>query len=669
MDSAAAGSLELGRDASERHAWEEALEALAAADRERGLSPDDLERMGEAAWWPGKPDDASGTLERAFTAYVEAGRPIEAAGVAFHLSYLAFRRQAPSVGAGWLGRAAGLLEGVPESGMHAWLPLFAGMGAMMDHRMGDGLAFADRAIAVAREHGNADVQFMATSFKGYGEMHQGDMQLGLALLDEAAAAATSGQLDPRVASDILCNTIAACRNIGDLRRAGQWADEGERWMRRQALGGYPGICRVHRADLKMLRGQWPEAELEARQACEELQRFGLNDSLGFAHHWIGEIRLRMGDLQGAADAFERAYELGDDGQPGFALLHLARGEIEDAWRSIERALAATESIEGPADQATRGRLLPAKIDIALARGDLDAARDAVEELEAIAAEYKRPLFEGGALMAKGELLLREERPSDASPILGRSWRLWMENDLPYESARARLRYAEAIAAEGDQATARRDLRAARAVFERLGATLDLQRVNALLGEEQAPTAAAQRVTKAFMFTDIVTSTDLIGLVGDEAWAELLSWHNRELRSCFARHRGEELESTGAGFFVTFDKAGEAIECAVDIQQRMARHRREHGFAPSVRIGLHSAEATRDGRDYGGRGVHIAARVGGAASGQEILVTTEVLVQAGHTRFKASEPRALTLNGIREAVDVRSIHWRYTSRPGTHHTRR
>ena len=135
------------------------------------------------------------------------------------------------------------------------------------------------------------------------------------------------------------------------------------------------------------------------------------------------------------------------------------------------------------DQATRGRLLPAAIDIALARGEIETARDAVEELESIAAGYKRPLFEAGALTAKGELLLGEDQPSEASPILGRSWRLWTDNDLPYESARARLRYAEAIAAEGDKATAQRDLRAARTVFERLGATLDLQRVDALLGDE------------------------------------------------------------------------------------------------------------------------------------------------------------------------------------------
>jgi class 3 adenylate cyclase len=407
----------------------------------------------------------------------------------------------------------------------------------------------------------------------------------------------------------------------------------------------------------MLRGQWAEAEQEARLACDELQQFGLHDAAGFGHHEIGEIRLRMGDLQGAADEFERAYELGNDGQPGIALLHLAQGEVEDAWRSIERALASTKSSDGPVDQATRGRLLPAAIDIAIARGDMDRARDAVDELDSIATGYKRPLFEAGALTAKGELLLGQDRPSEASPILGRSWRMWMDNDLPYESARARLRYAEAIAAEGDTATARRDIRAARAVFERLGATLDLQRVDALLGEERAPAASGDRVTKTFMFTDIVTSTDLIGLVGDEAWGELLSWHNRELRSAFASHHGEEVKSTGDGFLVTFDKPADAIECAVDIQRRLTRHRREHGFAPSVRIGLHSAEATRDGRDYSGRGVHVAARVGAAAVGQEILASTGVLEAAGKTRFKVSEPRSLTLKGVREPVEVRAVDWR------------
>ena len=653
-------ALELGRDAVKRHAWTEAMEAFAAADRADALAAEDLELMGEAAWWAAKSDEAADALERAFARYVEAGRSIEAAGVALHLAYQAFRRLAPSVGGGWVARAEQLLEGVPASPMHAWLNLFYAIAALLGNNAVEGLALADRAIAVARERGNFDVLFMATSLKGYAQLHQGNMEDGLRLIDEAAAAATSGQLDLRISSDIYCNTIAACRNIGDLKRAGQWADEGERWMRRQGVGGYPGICRIHRAELKMLRGRWQEAELEARQACEELQRFGLHDALGFGHYQIGEIRLRMGDLQGAADEFERAYELGHDAQPGLALLQLARGEVAEASRSIERALAATQPGDGATDRATRARLLPAMVDIAIARGDLETASKAVDELDSIAAGYKQPLFEAGALTAKGELLLGEDRPSEASPILGRSWRMWLQSDIPYESARARLRYAVALAAEGDHATAQRDLRAARTVFERLGATLDLQRVDALLGggEASLPTAvSAQQATKTFMFTDIVTSTDLVGLVGDSAWGELLAWHDRELRSSFASHRGQEVNSTGDGFFVAFDEPAEAIECAVDIQRRLARHRREHGFAPLVRIGLHSAEATRHGRDYRGQGVHVAARIGAAASSEEILVSSDVLGQAPQTRFKLSEPRALTLKGVRAPIEVRAIDWR------------
>ena len=117
---------------------------------------------------------------------------------------------------------------------------------------------------------------------------------------------------------------------------------------------------------------------------------------------------------------------------------------------------------------------------------METARKAVEELESIAAGYKRPLFEAGALTAKGELLLGEDRPSEASPILGRSWRLWLDNDLPYESARARLRYAEAIAAEGDMATAQRDFRAARVAFERLGATSIWSGSTCCLGKRTCP---------------------------------------------------------------------------------------------------------------------------------------------------------------------------------------
>ncbi len=651
-------TLELGRDAIDRHAWTEAVEVFTAADHDGGLAPADLELLSAAAWWAGRPDEATEALERAFTGHADAGRNGDAARVGLLLAYQAFRRRAGSIGGGWLARAQRLLESEPESGLHARLAVFHAFGALMANRITDGIDLADRAMELARKHDDRDALFMSMSFKGMAEVFAGNWQVGLELIDEAATAASSGQLDLRVASDIYCNTIAACRNAGDYKRAAQWVEEGERWMHRQSVGGYPGICRVHRAELKMLRGHWPEAEQEARAACDELERYGLLDAIGYAHYQVGEVRLRMGDLEAAAEAFDRAYEYGHDAQPGISMLHLARGQIDEAAQSIARALAAAAGSGGPGDRSTRARLLPAQIDITLAAGDLETAGSAVTELESIAADFERPVFQAGALTGRGELLLGEDRPAEASPILGRSWRLWQETDLPYESARARLHYAEALTAEGDTEAARRDLRAARSAFERLGATLDVKRVDELLGDEVAPTAGpSKRVTKTFMFTDIVTSTDLVGLIGDDAWGELLRWHDRELRSAFAQHRGEEVNSTGDGFFVAFDRAIDAVECGVDIQRRLTRHRREHGFAPRVRIGLHTAEATREGRDYRGRGVHVAARIGAAASGEEILVSDAAMSGIGAARFGLSEPRELTLKGVEEPVEVRSVDWR------------
>jgi len=652
-------SLEVGRDAASRRAWPEAVEALTEADRAEGLSPDDLELLGNASWWAGRPDDATEAMERAFAGYEAAGRAEDAARVAIYMAYQASRAMAFAVAGGWAAQANRLLEAFPDSPLHAWEGVFAAAGDMDQGRIESGLEHADRTMAMARDLGNNEALYIAMAFKGMGDVIAGRWKEGMALLDEASATAMSGNLELRAASDILCITIGACRNLGDLERAAQWADASERWMRRNGAGGYPGICRVHRAELKMLHGRWSEAEQDARQASDELQRFHLLDAVGMAHNAIGDVRLRMGDLDGAAEAFDQAYEFGHDAQPGLAKLQFANGQIDEAQRSIARALAVATGDGGFTDRAARGRLLPTQVEIALARGDLDVARAAVEELEVIAADFDRPLHTAGALTARGELLLGEQRPVEASPILGKSWRLWQTTDLPYEAAQARLRYAEALTAEGDADGAKRDLLAARKVFDSLGATRDLRRVDAILeadGPGAAPAPAAT-VTKTFMFTDIVTSTDLVELIGDAAWEEMLSWHDRELRKAFAKARGDEVNHTGDGFFVAFDRARDGIDCAVDIQRRLARHRREHGFAPWVRIGLHSAEATRRGSDYSGRGVHIAARVGAAAGRDEILATASVTTASNESTYALSEPRELELKGVRGTVEVRAVDWR------------
>ena len=113
-------TLEAARDAFERHAWAEAIDGLEAADCNGGLTPEDLERLGIAAWWTARPDLSDDALARAFSGYADAGRKPEAVRVAVNLAYQAFRGMSPSVGGGWLARVGRLLEDEPESAMHAW---------------------------------------------------------------------------------------------------------------------------------------------------------------------------------------------------------------------------------------------------------------------------------------------------------------------------------------------------------------------------------------------------------------------------------------------------------------------------------------------------------------------------------------------------------------------
>jgi class 3 adenylate cyclase len=158
-----------------------------------------------------------------------------------------------------------------------------------------------------------------------------------------------------------------------------------------------------------------------------------------------------------------------------------------------------------------------------------------------------------------------------------------------------------------------------------------------------------------MFTDIVKSTNLVEVLGDEAWEHLLRWHDQTLRSLFVRYGGEEIKQIGDGFFVVFDKPAAGIECAVAIQRALSQHRLEHGFSPQVRVGLHETEATRKGKDYQGKGIHEAARIGALAESGKILVSRPLVA---HVRgFGVSEPRAVALKGISKPVDVVSIDWR------------
>jgi class 3 adenylate cyclase len=158
-----------------------------------------------------------------------------------------------------------------------------------------------------------------------------------------------------------------------------------------------------------------------------------------------------------------------------------------------------------------------------------------------------------------------------------------------------------------------------------------------------------------MFTDIVGSTALVEALGDDAWHDLLRWHDTALRAQFAEHLGEEVQHTGDGFFVAFTTPHSALRCAECIQRKLTTYRRMSGFAPQVRIGVHAGEATSEAGNYHGRGVHMAARIAAAAGAGEILVSRKTLDAAGPP-FIGEEPRTVVLKGVREPVELLRVKW-------------
>jgi class 3 adenylate cyclase len=327
-----------------------------------------------------------------------------------------------------------------------------------------------------------------------------------------------------------------------------------------------------------------------------------------------------------------------------------------------------------------------------ARGRADEARETasealdvfrrlgVREWEATALRILGQVEEAAGNLTEAEVILREavERsagmPFPYSLAAGRLASVLLAGgNLEAAEASARQAMAEGMPVGGyearlvlaEVALARAEPEAEAMVAEALaqadaGGHVDsparrrLERMGRRAGGPHSTVPAGRRQRRTFMFTDIVRSTDLVAALGDEAWEHLLRWHDQTLRSLFASYGGDEVNRIGDGFFVAFENPGAAIDCGIAIQRALARHRLEHGFSPQVRIGLHEAEATQKERDYQGKGVHVAARIGALARGGEILASRSVVANLPDRAL--CDPRSVTLKGLSEPVEVVSIEW-------------
>ena len=169
-------------------------------------------------------------------------------------------------------------------------------------------------------------------------------------------------------------------------------------------------------------------------------------------------------------------------------------------------------------------------------------------------------------------------------------------------------------------------------------------------------ATAPDGTVTILFTDIENSTALNEKLGDERWVELLRSHNAVVRDCVREHGGYEVKAQGDGFMIAYPSAREALGCAIEMQRKLAGDGML-GEPLQVRIGLHTGEAIREGDDFYGWSVTLAARLGDEAAGGEILTSSivrDLVGGAGDIPFE--DAGELQLKGIRGRQRAYRVRW-------------
>ena len=161
-----------------------------------------------------------------------------------------------------------------------------------------------------------------------------------------------------------------------------------------------------------------------------------------------------------------------------------------------------------------------------------------------------------------------------------------------------------------------------------------------------------------MFSDIEGSTAMTERLGDERAQELLRAHNTIFRQHVGAYDGFEVKSMGDGFMLAFSSSNSALSCAVDIQRSFTDYNGKYPSEPlRVRMGLHTGEAIKEGEDFFGRNVILAARISAKAQGGQILVSSlfkELTEHGADILF--GDAQEVELKGLAGVARIYAVLW-------------
>ncbi len=466
--------------------------ALAAAE-----TPEAWEGLAWAAWWLDDTGVMFDSRERAYRLYRERGDVRGAARSAMWLSldYAGFRNDA-AVADGWLQRARRLLEKYPQVPEHAWLSVCDAHHALMaDRNPVTARRLAAEAVSISETLGIIDVEMLGRALEGLALVSQGQVREGMRLLDEAAAAATAGELaDPRAIGWTCCYVIFACERVRDYPRAAQWCEQVQEFCRRWRFSTLFAVCRTQYAGVLIWQGKWAEAEAELTAAARELSAIRPALVLS-ATARLAELRRRQGRWDEAAGLFQRV-ESSTAALLGRAEMALDQGDPAAAADFADRYLRryASES------RTERAPGLEVLVRALAAIGELERARTILAELEETIRIVAADPLKAFACVARGAVAARAGDHKQAQAAFEDAADQFARFGAPFEHGRARVELGRALAALDRPEAAAAELRTALTLFQSLGAAREAERVESLLREVTAgsmrhETAAISRLTE------------------------------------------------------------------------------------------------------------------------------------------------------------------------------
>ena len=483
-------ALALGRAALARGAWEEARAAFEPASA-GPKAAEALEGLGWALWWLDRVEESLAAREKAFALLSRGGDRRRAARVALHLAVDTADVRGPALTRGWLERAHSLLGPLAETPEHGWLELWKGhVHLLFDDDPDAARRSAERTREVARRFGLSDLELLGRALEGLVLVRSGEVADGMRRLDEATAAAVSGEIaDLDAVATACCFMVYACEHVRDYDRASQWRGRvdalSRSWGIRDPLAG----CRIQHARLLLFTGRWPEAEA-LLSSPSETGAATRPANAREAAACLGELRRRQGRAPEAEKLFLEAEGL-SSGFLGLAVLALDRGDAHGALEHLDRAARRV----GPGDLAMRIAILEQLLAARLATGEGVAARETADEIDELAARAGTPALLAAARLSRGRLALAARTWEEAVRATEDALDLFVASGAAWETACARLLLAEALRRGKRTDRAEGEASRAREALATLGASDPSARRAPVSGPDSRPTARELEVLR------------------------------------------------------------------------------------------------------------------------------------------------------------------------------